>query len=165
MLKTGEPAAHKTEVGGVLLGLHDASAVAAGYDDLAARLGPRVLVSATAPVGVELSVGVADDPLLGPVVVLAAGGVLVEVLADRAVALPPLDDARAGRLLDRLRVRPLLDGVRGRPASDLAAVRSAVVAVATIAVELGDHLRELDVNPLVAGPAGAVAVDALVVAR
>ena len=165
VLKTGEPVAHKTEVRGVLLGLHDAPAVAAAYDDLSARLGPRVLVSATAPDGVELSVGVADDPLLGSVVVLAAGGVLVEVLADRAVALPPLDHARAGRLLDRLRVRPLLDGVRGRPASDLAGVRSAVVAVATIAVELGDHLRELDVNPLVAGPAGAVAVDALVVGR
>jgi hypothetical protein len=149
----------------VLLGLNDAVAVGEGYDDLSARLGPRVQVSSTAPVGVELSVGVADDPLLGPVVVVAAGGVLVEVLADRVVALPPLDDARAGRLLGRLRVRPLLDGVRGRQASDLAAVRSAVVAVADIAVELGEHLRELDVNPLVCGPAGALAVDALVVAR
>jgi hypothetical protein len=165
VLKTGEAAAHKSDVGGVLLDLRDPAAVAAGYDDLSARLGPRVLVSETAAAGVELSLGVADDPLLGPVLVLGAGGVLVEVLADRAVALPPLDQDRAGRLLDRLRVRPLLDGVRGRPASDLAGVGAAVVAVATIAVELGGHLRELDVNPLVAGPDGAVAVDALVVGR
>jgi acyl-CoA synthetase (NDP forming) len=165
VLKTDAGAAHKSEVGGVRLGLLGPDAVAAAYDELAGRLGPAVLVCSTAPSGVELSVGLADDPLLGPLVVVGAGGVLVELLADRAVALPPLDDGRAGAALDRLRVRQLLAGVRGSPAADLGAVRAAVVAVGAIALELGDLVRELDVNPLVAGPGGAVAADVLVVPR
>jgi acyl-CoA synthetase (NDP forming) len=165
VLKTDAGAAHKSEVDGVRLGLLGPDAVAAAYDELAGRQGPAVLVCSTAPSGVELSVGLADDPLLGPLVVVGAGGVLVEVLADRAVVLPPLDEGRAGSALDRLRVRQLLAGVRGSPAADLGAVRAAVVAVGAIALELGDLVRELDVNPLVAGPAGAVAADVLVVAR
>ena len=103
--------------------------------------------------------------MLGPLVVLGAGGVLVEVLRDRVVALPPIDLARAERLVDRLACRPLLDGVRGAPAADLPAVWSAVVALGQLAVELGDRLAALDVNPVIAGPDGAVAVDVLVVPR
>jgi acyl-CoA synthetase (NDP forming) len=165
VLKTDEDVAHKSDVGGVRLDLLGPDAVADAYDDLARRLGPAVLVCSTAPPGVELSLGLADDPLLGPLVVLGAGGVLVEVLADRVVLLPPLDDHRAGAAVDRLRVRPLLDEVRGRPAADLSAVREAAVAVGAIAADLGDLVRELDVNPLVAGPGGAVAADVLVVPR
>jgi acyl-CoA synthetase (NDP forming) len=165
VLKTDAGAAHKSEVDGVRLGLLGPDAVAAAYDDLAGRLGPAVLVCSTAPPGVELSVGLADDPLLGPLVVVGAGGVLVEVLADRAVVLPPLGEGRAGSALDRLRVRRLLAGLRGGPAADLASVRAAVVALGAIALELGDQVRELDVNPLVAGPGGAVAADVLVVPR
>jgi acyl-CoA synthetase (NDP forming) len=165
VLKTDQAVAHKSELRGVHLGLADPAAVAAAYQDLADRLGPSVLVCSTAPDGVELSVGIADDPLLGPVVVVAAGGVLVELLADRAVALPPLPAVRAGRLLDRLRCRPLLDGHRGRPPADLGAVASAIGAMGVIATELGAGLRELDVNPLVCGPGGAVAADVLVVPR
>jgi hypothetical protein len=81
------------------------------------------------------------------------------------VVLPPLDDGRAGSALDRLRVRQLLGGVRGGPAADVASVRAALVALGAIALELGDQVRELDVNPLVAGPGGAVAADVLVVPR
>lgn len=164
VVKTDEEIAHKTEVGGVLLDVRDAAGAAAAYDDLAARLGPRVLVSATAPPGVELTVGISTDPLLGPLVLVGAGGVLVELLADRAVGLPPLDAVRAGRLLDRLRVRRLLDGVRGAPAADIDAARDALMSVGQLAVELGPRLAALDVNPLVATPGGAVAVDVLVVA-
>jgi hypothetical protein len=112
----------------------------------------------------ELALGIVRDPLLGPVVVVGAGGVLVELLADRAVALPPVDVAGAHRLLDRLALRPVLDGVRGAAASDLDAVAAAVVAVSQIAVELGEGIIALDVNPLRCGPSGAVALDALVVA-
>ena len=111
--------AHKSDVGGVVLGLRDEESVGAAYDDLARRLGPRVVVSSTAPPGLELALGLMTDPLLGPLVVLAAGGVLVEVLGDRAVALPPVDEDGARRMLDRLAVRPLLDGHRGAPAADL----------------------------------------------
>jgi acyl-CoA synthetase (NDP forming) len=163
VVKTDEPSiSHKSDVRGVLLGLTDEAAVRTAYRDLSRRLGPRVLVCATAAAGVELTFGVVRDPQLGPLVVVAAGGVLTELLRDRAVALPPLSRQRAENLLSRLRIRPLLDGWRGAPAADLDAVVDAIVAIGQLAAELGDRLDALDVNPLIVGPSGAVAVDALV---
>jgi acetate---CoA ligase (ADP-forming) len=114
--------------------------------------------------GVELALGVVVDPQFGPLVMVAAGGVLVEVLRDRRFALPPLDRERALAMLDRLAVRPLLDGVRGGRPVDLEAVADAAARLSVLAVDLGDRLAALDVNPLVAGPGGCLAVDALVVA-
>ena len=89
---------------------------------------------------------------------------LVEVLHDRRLALPPVDEAGAVRMLDRLKVRPLLDGVRGSPPADVPSVARAIVGLSAVAVALGDRIAALDVNPLIAGPNGCVAVDALVVA-
>jgi hypothetical protein len=106
---------------------------------------------------------VVADPQFGPLVMVAAGGVLVEVLADRRFALPPVDHGRALAMLDRLAVRPLLDGARGAPPVDREAVAGAVVRLSDLALDLGDRLAALDVNPLVAGPGGCLAVDALVV--
>jgi hypothetical protein len=163
-LKTAAPGSgHKSDVAGVWLGLDGPDRLAAAYADLAARLGPRVLVAAMADPGVELALGVVRDPQFGPLVMVAAGGLLVEVLRDRRFALPPLDHRQAHAMLDRLAVRPLLDGARGTPAADLDAVADAVVNLATLAVDLGDALAALDVNPLVAGPTACIAVDALVV--
>jgi acyl-CoA synthetase (NDP forming) len=162
-LKTAAPGiAHKTEAGGVRLGLPGPAELRAAYHDLAARLGPEVTVAAMAPPGVELALGVVPEPPLGPLVMVAAGGTLVEVLRDRAFALPPLDLVRALAMLERLRVRPLLDGVRGAAPADLEAVASALVRLGAIAADLGDLLAGLDVNPLLAGPDGCIAVDALV---
>jgi acetate---CoA ligase (ADP-forming) len=164
-LKTAAPGVvHKSDVGGVWLGLDGPDRLAAAYADLAGRLGPRVTVAAMAGPGVELALGVVADPQFGPLVMVAAGGVLVEVLGDRRFALPPVDHGQAMAMLDRLAVRPLLDGVRGAPPADLDAVARAVVDLSVLAVDLGDRLAALDVNPLVAGPDGCVAVDALVVA-
>jgi acyl-CoA synthetase (NDP forming) len=164
-LKTAVPGvAHKSDVGGVRLGLDGPEELAAAYRDLAARLGPRVLVAAMAGPGVELALGVVVDPQFGPLVMVAAGGVLVEVLGDRRFALPPVEHRQAMAMLDRLAVRPLLDGVRGAPPADLDAVARAVVDLSVLAVDLGDRLAALDVNPLVAGSDGCLAVDALVVA-
>jgi len=164
VLKTGEPGvAHKSDAGGVLLGIGDRAAFAAGYADLAARFGPRVLVCETARPGTELSVGITADPGLGPLVVVGAGGVLVEHLTDRAVALPPVGISQARQMLSRLRAAPLLTGFRGRPPADLDAVARAIVSVSTIACELGGELAGLDINPLICGPAGVVAVDVLAV--
>jgi acetate---CoA ligase (ADP-forming) len=166
VVKTDEPSiAHKSDVGGVLLGVSDATGVASAYADLADRLGPRVLVAATAPDGVELALGLVRDPHLGPLVVVGAGGVLVEVLADRVVRLPPLDEARARASVGRLAISTLLDGVRGGPAADRDAVTSAVVALGTLAVELGPSLDALDINPLRCTPSGCWALDTLVEAR
>jgi acetate---CoA ligase (ADP-forming) len=166
VLKTGEPGiAHKSDAGGVVLGVRDPARLTAAYADVAGRLGPRVLVCETAGPGTELALGITRDPDLGPLVVIGAGGLLVEFLADRAVALPPVDPARALRVLGRLRVAGLLAGVRGQPPADTGAVADAVVAVSAIACELGGHLEALDINPLICGPAGAIAVDALAVRR
>ena len=166
-LKTAMPGtAHKTEVGGVQLGLADEPALAAAYADLADRLGPRALVAAMAPAGgVEMALGLVADAQFGPLVLIGAGGVLIEHLSDRRLALPPLDAAEANRHLDRLAVRPLLDGHRGRPAADLAAFAQAAARLSILAAELGDLIAALDVNPVIVGPAGCVAVDALVVPR
>jgi acyl-CoA synthetase (NDP forming) len=166
VLKTDEPGIqHKSDVGGVLLGLADASQLTAAYADLAARLGPRALVCQTVPAGVELALGVARDPELGPLIVIGAGGILVELLADRAVALPPVPALMARELVDGLRVRALLAGARGAPAADLDAVVAAITGLSELALELGDELEALDVNPLICRPDGAIAVDALAIAR
>jgi acyl-CoA synthetase (NDP forming) len=166
VLKTNDPAiTHKSDVGGVVTDLTSPGQLAAAYETLAARLGPDVLVSQTAPPGVELSLGLVRDPALGPLIVVAAGGVLVELLADHAVALPPVDQAKALQLLTRLKAARLLVGVRGAPPADRDAVAAAIAALSTLALELGDALDALDINPLICGPAGAVAVDALVIAR
>jgi acetate---CoA ligase (ADP-forming) len=163
VLKTAAPGiAHKSDVGGVVLGIRTPSELTAAYLDLSARLGPEVTVSPMAGPGVELSVGTYCDPLLGPLVVVGAGGTLVEVLSDRAVALPPVDEEDARRMVDRLRVRTLLGAHRGTQAADLGAVLAVVVAVSTIAVELGDLLGAVEVNPLLCDATGAVALDVLV---
>jgi acetate---CoA ligase (ADP-forming) len=162
VMKTDSPTiSHKSDVRGVVLGVATPAAAASAYRDLATRLGPRVVVSATAPEGVELALGVVRDPVLGPLVVLGAGGVHVEVLADRVVRLAPLDEEQALEGLARLRASVLLDGVRGEEPSDRNAVARAVVAVSHLAVDLYDTLHALDVNPLRCGPWGCMALDVL----
>ena len=157
--------AHKSDVDGVRLGLAGAEAVRAAYGDMAGRLGPRCLVAAMAPPGVELAAGIVVDPQFGPLVMVAAGGTLVETLRDRRFLLPPATARDARRALDALACRPLLDGARGREAADLEAVATALARLALLARTLGDVIAEADVNPLIAGARGCVAVDALVVPR
>jgi hypothetical protein len=152
-------------VGGVLLGIPGARELAAAYADLAARLGPRVLVCRTVPAGVELALGIVREPELGPLVVVGAGGVLVELLSDRVVALPPVSAQLASELIADLRIRTLLGGVRGAPPADLAAVIRAIRGLSQLAIELGDQLAALDINPLICGPDSAIAVDALAIPR
>ena len=166
VLKTDEPGiAHKSDAGGVVLGLAGPAALAAAYQDLAERLGRRVLVCETIPAGPELALGLARDHELGPLLVVGAGGVLVELLADRAVALPPVGPEQARAMVGELRVAALLAGARGQPAADLDAVVAAITGLSQLAAELGDALEALDINPLICGPHGAVAVDALAIPR
>jgi acyl-CoA synthetase (NDP forming) len=165
-LKTAAPGVqHKSDVGGVRLGLPDADAVRDAYEDVAARLGPETLVAAMAPHGVEVALGIVRDPTFGPLVLVAAGGILVELLKDRRLGLPPLDHARARRLVDGLQVRPILDGVRGAPPVDVEGLIGAVTRLSVLAADLGEHLDALDVNPVIVSASGCLAVDALVVPR
>ena len=160
-LKTAT-ASHKTELGGVMLGLDDGDALAAAYREMAGRLGPAVTVQEMVEPGVEMALGVVRDPQFGPLVMVAAGGVLIESLRDRRLALPLVDEARARRIIDRLRARPLLDGVRGALAADVTALARALARLSLLARDLGDLIGALDVNPIIVHPHGCVAVDALV---
>ena len=167
VLKTAAPGvAHKTDRDGVRLDLGDESALRQAYRDIDSRLGQRMTVAAMIPQtpgAVEMHIGVVVDEQFGPLVVVAAGGVLVEAFDDRGVALPPLTLDRARTLIDRLRISRLLDGARGRPPVDRVAIAGALSALSQLAVELGDVLEAVDINPLIAGPQGCIAVDALVI--
>ena len=166
VLKTAAPGvSHKSERDGVRVGLGDVVAVRRAFSDLSERMGSRVMVQTTAPDGVEMALGIVRDRQFGPMVLVAAGGVLVELLHDRRLALPPLDETRARAMIDRLSVRPALDGLRGRPGSDIQALTAAIVALAALAEDLGEQLEAMDVNPLIVSPHGCLAVDALVIPR
>ena len=166
VLKTADPAiTHKSDARGVVLGIRGPAELAAAYADLAARLGPQVLVCESVPPGTELALGIARDPDLGPLIVVGAGGVLVELLADRAVALPPVDAETARQMISELRVARLLAGVRGAPPADLEAVVRSITGLSQLALDLGDELEALDVNPLICGPSSAAAVDVLAISR
>ncbi|MEM9781235.1 MAG: acetate--CoA ligase family protein [Pseudomonadota bacterium] len=155
--------AHKTEVGGVALDL-DADGAAGAAAEMAGRLGlSSVLVEAMAPrATVELIVGITRAPPYGLALTLGAGGVVAEVMADSATLLLPCDRAAIGDALDRLRIAPLLTGHRGRPGVDMNALLGAVEAIARYALAERERLLEVEVNPLMVGPWGAIAADALI---
>jgi hypothetical protein len=156
---------HKSDVGGVKLHLADEAAFEAAYRDMAGRLGPHVVVSPMAPEGIELSLGMINDPQFGPLVMAGAGGILVELMKDRAFVLAPCTIGEAKRAIDRLKMRPMLDGLRGAPAVDTAALAQTLAAFSAMAWALRDHVQEIDVNPVIVHPNGCIAVDALVMRR
>jgi acyl-CoA synthetase (NDP forming) len=163
-VKTAMPGVfHKSDVGGVKLGLADAESLKVAYADLRDRLGPRVIVMPMAGKGIELSFGLTRDPQFGPVVMVGAGGVLIEMLKDRRFALPPFGVGEATRYLDGLALRTLLDGKRGAKPANFASLARALSQFSVLAADLGDLIAEADVNPIMAGPDGSVALDALVV--
>jgi acyl-CoA synthetase (NDP forming) len=163
----GAQLAHKSELGVVRVGLTDADAVRAAYDEIVAtRLDmDGVIVAEMVSGGVEAVVGLSYDELFGPVVMAGLGGVFVEVFRDVAFRVPPFDAEEAGRMVGELRGLPLLQGARGEPPADIEALVDVIVCVQQMALELGDELRELDINPLLVRPSGAVALDALAVPR
>lgn len=162
---------HKTEARGVALDLVDAAAVRAAYDRLIANARAYkadarisgVLVQAMAQGTTELVIGLQQDPAFGPVVMVGLGGVLIEVFRDVVFRAAPVTEAEALRMLDELRSKALLDGVRGAPPVNKRAVAQMVSAVSRLGAAAGPRLRELDLNPVLAGPQGATAVDWLMV--
>jgi acyl-CoA synthetase (NDP forming) len=153
---------HKTEAGAVLLDLRTEAGVRSGYGDLAGRFGGRLSGVAVQPMitgGTEVIVGVRDDQMFGPLVVFGLGGVATEVLADHAARLAPLTEADAETLIGSVRSAPLLHGHRGAPAVDLAALRDVLLRVSRLSDDLPE-IAELDLNPVVARPDSAIAVDA-----
>ncbi len=164
VLKTAMPGiAHKSEAGGVRLNLADGDAVDAAYADLAARLGPRVLVMPMAAGGAEAALGMKRDAQFGPLVILACGGVLIELLGERACRLAPVDAVEADVMIDELRLARLLAGYRGAPALDRAALAATIVRFSQLMHAFGYSLAEVDLNPVIVGRDGCRIVDALVV--
>ncbi len=173
VLKVQSPAiSHKTEVGGVRLGLASSGEVQAAAEAMLESvaelgLGPveGLLVARQVEPVAELVAGIFRDPQFGPVLVAGLGGVFVEVLQDASLRLPPIAHSDALGMLGELRGVAVLEGARGRPAADLDAVAEVLVALGELALDFGDRLLALDVNPLLvlAAGEGALAADALLV--
>lgn len=163
VMKTAMPGIlHKSDVGGVHLNLRDGEAIAAAYEDLGARLGAKVLLMPMASRGLELSFGGLHDAQFGPLAMIGAGGTLIELLSDRQFALAPVDLPTARRLLDRLALRKLFDGYRDMPAVAQAALAEAFANFTVMLADLDGLIAECDLNPVIAGAEGCVAVDALI---
>ena len=162
VLKAGAPGiVHKTDVGGVAVGLGSPEAVAEAYRAMAARLGTGmggVVVQPMVAPGVEAIVGVVQDPSFGPLVMFGLGGVATDVLGDRAFRILPLTDIDAAELVRSVRAAPLLLGHRGQPAANVAALEDLLLRVGALA-DAVPELAELDLNPVVASERGAIAVD------
>ena len=163
--------AHKTEVGGVVLGLTDADAVRVAAVAMLARVrGSKpdaridgLLVTAMATDGVEMVVGVRNDPVMGPMVMVELGGIFVEIFKDVVLDIAPVTPIEARRMIERLKGAALLHGTRGRRAVDIDAIADAVSRLSVLGARQPDAFDSIEINPLLARAHGAVALDALIV--
>ncbi len=164
---------HKTEAGGVRLGLNTPEDVAQAYSQILQSVTAHapsarvrgVLVQPMAEAGVECVVGLSQDPVFGPVVMVGLGGVWIELLKDVTFARCPVSPAQAEAMIHRLRGVRLLQGFRGSPPADIQALADLVSRVSAIGAELGDQLGELDLNPVFVHPKGVTAVDVVLTLR
>jgi hypothetical protein len=164
---------HKTEAGGVRLGIADLPALEAAFADILSNAEHHapgaavdgVLLEPMAARGVEIIVGVVRDPSFGPVVMVGAGGVATELFQDTAYRLAPVDEIEATAMLRELRSAPLLDGFRGAPPADLPALARLVALVSRFADAGRAFVAELELNPVIVHPAGqgCTIADALLV--
>jgi acyl-CoA synthetase (NDP forming) len=161
---------HKSDVGGVKLGLRSREEVGTAYDaimEAAQRAVPGatidgVSVQRMAEPGVEVAVGMTTDPQFGPVMMFGLGGVLVEVLKDVSFRVVPLRERDAREMVREIQGFPLLEGYRGQAPADLAALEKLLLGVSAF-IEAHAEIVELDMNPVIAYPKGAVAVDARII--
>ena len=160
----GSDIVHKSDVGGVALGLRSAKAVEKAWSDMTSAIGSRMtgaLVQPMARPGVELIAGAVRDDTFGPLVLFGMGGVTAELLGDRGVRVAPLSDVEAGELVHSLRCAPLLTGYRGAEPVDVDALTDVLVRLSLLARDVPE-VRELDLNPVIASRDRVVAVDARV---
>lgn len=166
---------HKTDAGGVLLGIESDEAVRAGFDRIlasAASYDPTarvdgVLVGELAAPGRELILGMTQDTQFGPVVAVGVGGIFVEVLKDVALGVPPLDSRAAEDMLDHLRGKAILEGARGAERADIATLIDVLTRFGQLCLDLADVVAEIDINPMLVYDAGqgAKIVDCLIVPK
>ena len=166
VLKTAAPGIHhKSDHAGVILSIETEVELLRHYRDFNKRLGPQALLAQMAGAGVEVALGMVNDAQFGPVVMVASGGILVELFDDREMAMCPLNATQAEAMLASLKLDRLLKGVRGKPAIDRDALVSAIVQLSRLAYELREQVAEIDINPVIASADGALAVDALIQCR
>ncbi|HEY5433340.1 MAG TPA: acetate--CoA ligase family protein [Coriobacteriia bacterium] len=168
VLKVASPdILHKSDIGGVVLGVADDAALSRAWDDVLDRTHHRMpdaavwgaMVQKMVPPGFEVIVGMERDPTFGPLLMFGLGGIYVEVLHDVAFRLAPLDRAEARRMIDQTRGAALLKGARGADASDIDAITDVLVRIAALATDFPE-IVELDINPLVVGRRGSGALAA-----
>jgi len=162
---------HKTDAGGVILNLKTPAEVAGAFDTImgnalaynpSARLeGVTVQPMLQTDEGVELILGLKQDPVFGSVMLVGTGGIYAEIFRDRTLELPPLNEKLARRMLEQLNVHPLLKGFRGRPAVDMDKLVETLMRLSYLAADYPE-ITELDINPLLVTPTGAIALDARV---
>jgi acetyltransferase len=164
---------HKTEIGGVRVGLEDAQSVASAYREVMeaarqlhpeARLEGVLIQEMISPSAVEVIVGLLQDPDFGPVILFGSGGILVELLQDSSLRLPPLHREEALEMIHETRGACLLQGFRGSPPADTDGLADALVRFSQLAADLGALISVLEVNPLMVLPkgSGVRAVDVLI---
>jgi acyl-CoA synthetase (NDP forming) len=161
---------HKSDVGGVKIGLEDAEAVSAAYNEILVNVQKAepdasitgIAVQQMAPAGTEVIVGMTTDPQFGPVVMFGLGGIMVEILKDVSFRVVPVEERDAIQMIDEIQGKAILDGVRGQPPADKAAITDAILKVSEF-VERNPDVRELDLNPMLVYREGAIAVDARIV--
>ena len=172
VLKVASPdIPHKTEIGGVLLNLTTKEEVEESYQKLIANVqsnAPKakidgIIVAEMITGGIETVLGVTKDPVFGPTVMFGLGGVFVEVLKDVTFRVAPFGPDEAHRMIDEIRGRAVLDGARGAPPADIDALANAISTLSVFAAENSDTIQTIDINPFLALPKGAVAVDALII--
>jgi len=161
---------HKSDVGGVKVGLQDAAGVAAAFEEIVANAKKAVpeasitgvAVQNMASEGTEVIVGMTTDPQFGPVMMFGLGGIMVEVLKDVSFRLVPLKERDARQMVEEIKGRAVLEGVRGRPPVDKNALCDAILKVSEF-IECHPEVQELDLNPMIAYPDGVIAVDARII--
>jgi acyl-CoA synthetase (NDP forming) len=166
VLKTAQPGIHhKSDCCGVVVGIDDEAQLLRAYRDFSERLGPLALVSQMAGKGIEVALGMVNDAQFGPLVMVAAGGIMIELLDDRAMALCPVSAAQAETMLSSLKLNRLLTGARGQPPVNRLALIDAIVKLSGLAWELRDSIAEIDINPIIASAGEVIAVDALILCK
>ncbi len=162
--------AHKTEAGGVHLGLASPKAVRAAYSEIIRNIGKHrgipvegVLIAEQVSDGIELVLGAHRDPEMGPVILFGGGGVALELVGDVALAALPLDEQSALDLIGRTRAGKLVAGYRGRPPLDHRALVRALIGISQLMLDAGPQIQSIDVNPFLLRRRGGLALDALVV--
>ena len=164
---------HKTEAGGVRLGLSGLDDMRQAAEDIlasAARYAPQaridgISVQQMVPSGVEIVFGVKNDRQFGPLIAAGLGGIMVELLGDTAVRLAPVGERSAREMLASLKGHVLLTGFRGKPGVDVEALVDIICRLSELAHDLCDVVDQIDVNPVIASASGVVAADALIVCR